>query len=225
MRSKEEAHDYRYFPDPDLPPLHISEQDFERARAAVPELPAAMRARFRTELGLTAYDASVLTGHPEIAGYFEQACAALMKKTGEAKEVAGKRVANFVQSEVLRYATTFGLSATFPVPAERVAGLLALVQAGTISGKMAKDVFEAMRESGSDAETVVKEKGLAQVSDAGAIEGAVREVLAANAKQVAQYKAGNEKLLGFFVGQVMKATKGAANPGLVNDLLKKLLAE
>jgi aspartyl-tRNA(Asn)/glutamyl-tRNA(Gln) amidotransferase subunit B len=225
MRSKEEAHDYRYFPDPDLPPLHISDEAFEQARASVPELPAAMRARFQAELGLTAYDANVLTGHPEIAKYFEQACAALMLKTGEAKEVAGKRVANFVQSEVLRYATTFGLSATFPVPAERVAGLLALVQAGTISGKMAKDVFEAMRESGSDAETVVKDKGLAQVSDAGAIEGAVREVLAASAKQVAQYKGGNEKLLGYFVGQVMKATKGAANPGLVNDLLKKLLAE
>jgi aspartyl-tRNA(Asn)/glutamyl-tRNA(Gln) amidotransferase subunit B len=126
---------------------------------------------------------------------------------------------------VLRYVTTFGISASFPVPAERVAGLLALVHVGTISGKMAKDVFEAMRESGRDAESVVKEKGLTQVSDAGAIESAVREVLAANAKQVAQYKGGNEKLLGFFVGQVMKATKGSANPALVNDLLKQLLGQ
>ncbi len=225
MRSKEEAHDYRYFPDPDLPPLHISEEEFQRALASVPELPAAMRARFQAELGLTAYDASVLTGHPEIAKYFEQAVSALMSKTREPQEAAGKRVANFVQSEVLRYTTTFGLSATFPVPAERVAGLLGLVHAGTISGKMAKDVFEAMRESGHDAESVVKEKGLAQLSDAGAIEASVREVLAASTKQVAQYKAGNEKLLGYFVGQVMKATKGSANPGLVNDLLKKLLAE
>jgi aspartyl-tRNA(Asn)/glutamyl-tRNA(Gln) amidotransferase subunit B len=224
MRSKEEAHDYRYFPDPDLPPLHISEEDFARALASVPELPAAMRARFEAELGLTAYDAGVLTSHPAIAKYFESALSTLIEKTAEAKQVAGKRLANFVQSEVLRYASTFGLSATFPVPAERIAGLLALVHAGTISGKMAKDVFEAMRESGSDAETVVKEKGLAQVSDAGAIEAAVREVLAASTKQVAQYKAGNEKLFGFFVGQVMKATKGSANPALVNDLLKKLLS-
>jgi aspartyl-tRNA(Asn)/glutamyl-tRNA(Gln) amidotransferase subunit B len=225
MRSKEEAHDYRYFPDPDLPPLQISEEDFARARASIPELPAAMRARFEAELGLTAYDAGVLTSHPQIAQYFEDACAALMQKTGESAQLSGKRVANFVQSEVLRYATTFGVSATFPVPAERVAGLLALVHAGSISGKMAKDVFEAMRESGSDAQTVVNEKGLAQVSDAGAIEAAVRDVLAASSKQVAQYKGGNEKLLGFFVGQVMKATKGAANPALVNDLLKKLLGE
>jgi aspartyl-tRNA(Asn)/glutamyl-tRNA(Gln) amidotransferase subunit B len=225
MRTKEEAHDYRYFPDPDLPPLHISEEDYARALASVPELPAARRARFEAELGLTAYDAGVLTSHPQIAQYFEEACAALMQKTGESQQVAGKRLANFVQSEVLRYVTTFGVSATFPVPGERVAGLLALVHGGSISGKMAKDVFEAMRESGNDAETVVKEKGLAQVSDAGAIEAAVREVLAASAKQVAQYKGGNEKLLGFFVGQVMKATKGSANPALVNDLLKKLLSE
>jgi aspartyl-tRNA(Asn)/glutamyl-tRNA(Gln) amidotransferase subunit B len=225
MRSKEEAHDYRYFPDPDLPTLHISEEDYARAQASVPELPAAMRARFEAELGLTPYDAGVLTSHPRIAAYFEEVCAVLMQKTGEPKQTAGKRVANFVQSEVLRYATTFGVSASFPVPAERVAGLLALVHAGTISGKMAKEVFEAMRESGHDAESVVKDKGLAQVSDAGAIEAAVREVLSASAKQVAQYKGGNDKLLGFFVGQVMKATKGSANPALVNDLLKKLLSE
>jgi aspartyl-tRNA(Asn)/glutamyl-tRNA(Gln) amidotransferase subunit B len=225
MRSKEEAHDYRYFPDPDLPPLHISEEDYAQALASVPELPAAMRARFEGEFGLTAYDAGVLTSHPRIAAYFEEVCAALQQKTGEAKAMAGKRVANFVQSEVLRYATTFGVSASFPVPAERVAGLLALVHAGTISGKMAKDVFEAMRESGHDAETVVKGKGLAQVSDRGAIEAAVRQVLAASEKQVAQYKGGNDKLLGFFVGQVMKATKGSANPALVNDLLKQLLSE
>jgi aspartyl-tRNA(Asn)/glutamyl-tRNA(Gln) amidotransferase subunit B len=225
MRSKEEAHDYRYFPDPDLPPLQISEEDYERAAKSVPELPAAMRARFAAELGLTAYDAGVVTSHPQIAKYFEDVCAALMQKTHEPKDVAGKRVANFVQSEVLRYTTTFGVSASFPVTAERVAGLLALVHAGSISGKMAKEVFEAMRESGRDAEAVVQEKGLAQVSDVGAIEAAVRDVLAKSEKQVAQYKGGNEKLLGFFVGQVMKATKGSANPALVNDLLKKVLGE
>jgi aspartyl-tRNA(Asn)/glutamyl-tRNA(Gln) amidotransferase subunit B len=225
MRTKEDAHDYRYFPDPDLPPLLIDDAEYARAAASVPELPAARRLRFERELGLTSYDAGVLTSHPELARYFEAATAALIAKTQLAAADAGKRVANFVQSELLRYVTSEGTSATFPIVAENLAGLLALVQAGSISGKMAKDVFEAMRESGQDAESVVREKGLVQVSDAGAIEGVVREVLAQNAKQVAQYKGGNEKLLGFFVGQVMKAMKGAGNPALVNDVLKKLLSE
>jgi len=225
MRSKEEAHDYRYFPDPDLPPLTISEEAFAQARDSVPELPAQLRARYQAELGLTAYDAAVLTTHPLIARFFEESTGLLVQKAGEARSAAGKRVANFIQSEVLRYVGTVGLTATFPVTADRLAGLLALVQKGSISGKMAKDVFEAMRESGSDAESVVAEQGLSQVSDAGAIEVVVREVLAQSAKQVAQYRGGNDKLLGFFVGQVMKATKGAANPALVNDTLKKLLAE
>jgi aspartyl-tRNA(Asn)/glutamyl-tRNA(Gln) amidotransferase subunit B len=224
MRSKEEAHDYRYFPDPDLPPLRIDDAEYARAAASVPELPSAARARYERELGLTAYDAGVLTAHPQIARYFEAATAALVAKATIAPEVAGKRVANFVQSELLRYVTTSGLDASFPLAADALAGLLALVQAGTISGKMAKDVFEAMRESGKDAESVVREKGLVQVSDASAIERVVQEVLAQNAKQVAQYKGGNEKLLGFFVGQVMKAMKGAGNPALVNDVLKQALS-
>jgi aspartyl-tRNA(Asn)/glutamyl-tRNA(Gln) amidotransferase subunit B len=225
MRSKEEAHDYRYFPDPDLPPLVIEEAEYARAASSVPELPAARRARFERELGLTSYDAGVLTGHPKVAGYFEAATAALIAKTQLAPDAAGKRVANFVQSELLRYVTTEGVNASFPIAAERLAGLLALVHSGSISGKMAKDVFEAMRESGQDAESVVRDKGLVQVSDASAIEGVVREVLVQNAKQVAQYKGGNEKLFGFFVGQVMKAMKGSGNPTLVNDVLKKLLSE
>ena len=132
-------------------------------------------------------------------------------------------MANFVQSEVLRYASTVGLVASFPVDARRVAGLLALVFRGELSGKMAKEVFEALRDSDKDAATIVREKGLVQVNDTGAIEQAIRDVLAASEKQVAQYKGGNEKLFGFFVGQVMKATKGSANPGVVNDLLRKLL--
>ncbi|HEX6245077.1 MAG TPA: Asp-tRNA(Asn)/Glu-tRNA(Gln) amidotransferase subunit GatB [Polyangiales bacterium] len=225
MRSKEEAHDYRYFPDPDLPPLRVDAAEYERARASVPELPAALRARYERELGLTAYDASVLTGHPQVARYFERTTDALVGRAKLAPDVAGKRVANFVQSEVLRYVTTLGTEASFPVEAEALAGLLALVHAGSISGKMAKDVFEAMREGGKDAETVVREQGLVQVSDSSAIEGVVREVLAQNTKQVAQYKGGNEKLLGYFVGQVMKAMKGSGNPALVNDVLKRLLAE
>jgi aspartyl-tRNA(Asn)/glutamyl-tRNA(Gln) amidotransferase subunit B len=184
-----------------------------------------LRLRFQNELGLTAYDATVLSAHPELARYFETAALLCGQTTGEAKSTAGKRVANFVQAEVLRYVTMEGLRATFPVSAEHVAGLCALVAKGTISGKMAKEVFEAMRETGKDPEAVVAERGLAQVSDSGAIEQVVRDVVAANAKQVGQYKGGNEKLFGFFVGQVMRATKGSANPGLVNEVLKRVLEE
>ncbi len=225
MRSKEEAHDYRYFPDPDLPPIVVDDADLERARRSLPELPMQKRARYERELGLTAYDAGVLTGHPEIARYFETVLDRFTALTSEDRAAAGKRVANFVQAEVLRYASSEGLTATFPVEAERLAGLLALVHKGAISGKMAKDVFEQMRTTHKDAETVVAEKGLAQVSDASAIEQAVREVLAASEKQVAQYRGGNAKLFGYFVGQVMKATKGTANPALVNEVLKRLLEE
>jgi aspartyl-tRNA(Asn)/glutamyl-tRNA(Gln) amidotransferase subunit B len=225
MRSKEEAHDYRYFPDPDLPPIAISEAEYARAQASVPELPGQLRDRFLRELGLTAYDAGVLSAHPEIARYFEATAKATCAETGEPAQLAGKRVANFVQSEVLRHVTTFGLSASFPVSPADLAALLALIHKGTLSGKMAKEVFEAMRESGKDAASVVAEKGLALVSDAGAIERVVSEVLAQSPKQLAQYRAGNEKLLGFFVGQVMKATKGSANPTLVNEVLKKKLQE
>ncbi len=223
MRSKEEAHDYRYFPDPDLPPLVIDDAMLEVAQKSVPELPQAMRARFERELGLTSYDAAVLTGHPQIAAYFQRVAAELMRTGHETNDTAGKRAANFIQSEVLRYASTTGLSAAFPVTAEKLAALLLLVQQGSLSGKMAKDVFEAMRETGQDAASVVAERGLAQVSDAGAIEPIVRDVLAANVKQVDGYRAGNVKLLGYLVGQVMKAMKGSGNPALVNEVLKKLL--
>jgi aspartyl-tRNA(Asn)/glutamyl-tRNA(Gln) amidotransferase subunit B len=224
MRSKEEAHDYRYFPDPDLPPLVITDQAYQAAAASVPELPVALRRRFEQQLGLTPYDASVLTAHPRVAAYFEAVARALCERTGLTAEEAGKRAANFVQSEVLRYAQIDGLSALFPVPERALAGLLALVHEGKISGKMAKDVFEGMRETGHDAATVVAERGLIQVSDASAIERVVAEVLAASEKQVGQYRAGNEKLFGYFVGQVMKAMKGQANPTLVNDVLKRALA-
>lgn len=225
MRSKEEAHDYRYFPDPDLPPIEIDDAELLRAEDSVPELPAAMRERFVHELGLTAYDATVLTAHPEVARYFEQVAWEVVQQTGEDKAAAGKRSANFVQAEVLRYVETEGLVARFPVPAARVAALIALVQKGTLSGKMAKEVFEVMRETGQEPAAVIAERGLAQVSDVAAIEDAVRAVLASSAKQLAQYKGGNEKLFGFFVGQVMKATKGSANPALVNETLKRLLEE
>ncbi len=223
MRSKEEAHDYRYFPDPDLPPLVIDDATLEAARSSMPELPHALRRRLERELGVTAYDASVLTGHPEIARYFQETVAALVDATQAAPDAAGKRAANFIQSEVLRYVTTQGLAAVFPVEAARLAVLLSLVHSGNLSGKMAKDVFETMRETGQSPAEVVKQRGLAQVSDADTIEQAVRAVLAANGKQVDQYRGGNVKLFGFLVGQVMKATQGSANPGLVNEVLKKLL--
>jgi len=225
MRTKEEAHDYRYFPDPDLPPIVIDDAAYARARDGLPELPAALRARFERELGLTAYDATVLSAHPELARYFESAALSCAQKSGESRSAAGKRVANFVQAEVLRYVATEGLAASFPIAAEQVAALCALVAKGSISGKMAKEVFEVTRETGQDPEAVIAERGLAQVSDSGAIEQVVREVVAANGKQVAQFKAGNEKLFGFFVGQVMRATKGSANPGLVNEVLKRVLEE
>ena len=225
MRSKEEAHDYRYFPDPDLPPLVIDDAAFAHARDSVPELPEALRARFQAELGLTAYDASVLSAHPEIARYFEQAAHVCADKGGEDKSAAGKRVANFVQAEVMRHVETEGLAARFPVTAARTGALCALVARGTLSGKMAKEVFEAMRGGDREPEAIIEERGLAQVSDAGAIEQVVREVVAQSAKQVAQFKAGNEKIFGFFVGQVMRATKGSANPALVNDVLKRVLGE
>ncbi|MDB4974939.1 MAG: glutamyl-tRNA(Gln) amidotransferase, subunit [Myxococcaceae bacterium] len=225
MRTKEEAHDYRYFPDPDLPPIAIDDAEYARAADSVPELPVALRARWQAELGLTPYDATVLSAHPEVARYFEQAAFALVEQTGEARSAAGKRIANFVQAEVLRYVETEGLVARFPVPSSQVAALVALVAKGTLSGKMGKEVFEAMRETGKDPAAIIAERGLAQVSDTGAIEAAVRTVLASSEKQLAQYRGGNEKLFGFFVGQVMKATKGSANPGLVNEVLKRLLEE
>jgi aspartyl-tRNA(Asn)/glutamyl-tRNA(Gln) amidotransferase subunit B len=224
MRSKEEAHDYRYFPDPDLPPLVISNKLLEAARASVPELPAAMRERFERDLGVTSYDAGVLTAHPKIAAYFESVARRLTEASGEPLPESGKRTANFVQSEVLRYAETSGLQVTFPVTDSALAGLLAQVQAGKISGKMAKEVFEGMRESGKDADAIVAERGLSQVSDTGAIEAVVQTVLAASAKQVAQYRSGNDKIFGYFVGQVMKAMKGQGNPALVNEVLKRCLS-
>ncbi|MBK8173099.1 MAG: Asp-tRNA(Asn)/Glu-tRNA(Gln) amidotransferase subunit GatB [Sandaracinaceae bacterium] len=225
MRTKEDAHDYRYFPDPDLPPLVITRAFIEKLRVTAPELAEQKRTRWQKELGVTLYDATVLTGHPKIADYFEEAAAALAGKDAspEARAAAGKKVANFVQSEVLRTVTTRGLEAEFAVSAEYVAELLRLVEGGSISGKMAKDVFAEMITTGRSASKIIEQKGLSQVTDTSVIEAAVAEVLAANASQVEKYKAGKTSVVGFFVGQIMRATKGAANPQLVNDILKKML--
>jgi aspartyl-tRNA(Asn)/glutamyl-tRNA(Gln) amidotransferase subunit B len=214
MRSKEEAQDYRYFPDPDLPPLVLDEAFVDEVRARMPELPQAKRARFVADMGLSPYAAQVLTGHPRIAAFFEEAAALHGQPV---------RVANFVQSEVLRDVKTHGLSAEIPVSARQLAALLALVDRGTISGKQAKEVYAKLIGTDRSPEDVVASLGMKQVSDAGAIEAACARVIDAHPRQAAELKAGKASLIGFFVGQVMKETKGSANPQLVNEALKKLL--
>jgi aspartyl-tRNA(Asn)/glutamyl-tRNA(Gln) amidotransferase subunit B len=220
MRSKEEAHDYRYFDDPDLPPLTIDDAWLARAKQDLPESLVARRERWQSKLGLTAYDAGVLTGHPEIAKYFEAVCSSKRLKEGHAKKVA-----NFIQAEVLGFVTTTGLEATFPVAADALAELLALIEDATINGKIAKEVFAIMVATGKGARRIVDEKGLAQVTDTGAIEKTVRDVVAAHPKELASFKAGKVALKGMFVGKVMRAMNNAANPGVVNEILDRVLAE
>lgn len=185
----------------------------------MPETPDVKRARWQRELGITEYDAQVLSGHPEVAAWYER-CVALCPTLGAE---AGKKVANFVQGELLRVVETDGLAARFPVTPEQLAGLLALVQDNTINGKIAKSVFEKMVATGKSAREIVDAEGLAQVTDSSAIEAECQKIVDANADKAAQYRAGKVALFGFFVGQVMRATKGQANPQIVNDTLKKLL--
>lgn len=225
MRGKEEAHDYRYFPDPDLPPVVVDERRIEALRATMPELPTAKRARWQAELGLTEYDAGVLCSHPEVARYFEETVSVLAQQLGAEPTKIGKKVGNFVQAEVLRHARTDGLNASFPTAAASVAELLRYVEDGTINGKIAKKVFADMVGTGKSPRQIIDEQGLAQVTDASAIEKEVRRVIEASPKQVEQYRSGKESLIGYFVGQVMKATKGAANPKVVNETLRRLLSE
>ncbi len=214
MRTKETAQDYRYFPDPDLPPLVVGAPDVERARRELPELPEEKRARFVAELGLGADAAAVLTQHPRIAAFFEET--SLLHRDPV-------KVANFVQAEVLRDVTTTGLAAELPLQPKQLAGLLDLVARGTISGKQAKEVYAAVARTDADPAVVVKERGMAQVSDEGAIEEVVKRVVEQNPSQAAQLRAGKLALLGFFVGAVMKETKGSANPKLVNQILRRVL--
>jgi aspartyl-tRNA(Asn)/glutamyl-tRNA(Gln) amidotransferase subunit B len=224
MRSKEEAHDYRYFPDPDLLPLEFDDAFIEAARETLPELPDAKRARFIEELGLNDYTAGVLVAEKEQSDFFEVLLAETAKATKtDAGKVASK-AANWLTGDLFGALNKAGktISET-PVSAQQGAELLALVEDGTISGRIAKDVFEIMFETGKDAGVIVEEKGLKQVSDTGEIEKIIDEIIAANQGQVEQYRAGKTKLMGFFVGQVMKATGGKANPGVVNQLLKPKL--
>jgi aspartyl-tRNA(Asn)/glutamyl-tRNA(Gln) amidotransferase subunit B len=217
MRSKEEAHDYRYFPEPDLAPLRVAEQWREEIRVALPELPMARRNRFVEQLGLPKYDADVLTDEKGIADYFEAA----------AKLVYDAKLAsNWIMGEVLRVLKEKKIDITqFPIKPDALAELLNLIAGGTISGKIAKDVFEEMLVTGKSAQAIVVEKGLTQVSDTGIIEKAIDEVIAANPKEVERYRNGEEKVFGFLIGQVMKATRGKANPKVANEVLKRKLAD
>ena len=216
MRSKEEAMDYRYFPDPDLLPLEVTAEHVERVRATLPELPDAKRHRFMEEYGLSAYDAGVLTASRELADYYEE----VARLCGEAKLAA-----NWVMGELSGFLNKENRDITdSPVSAAMLAGMLKRILDETISGKIAKEVFEAMWNGEGDADAVIEKRGLKQITDTGAIEAIIDEVISANPKQVEQYRAGKEKLIGFFVGQVMKATGGKANPAQVNALLKKKLA-
>jgi aspartyl-tRNA(Asn)/glutamyl-tRNA(Gln) amidotransferase subunit B len=217
MRSKEEAQDYRYFPDPDLPPLRLDDAFVAEVKAAMPELPSAKRRRFKGELGLTPYAAQVLTAHPQVAAFFEEAAAL------GGKSVSPTRVANFIQSEVLRDVQSHGLTSAIPVTARQLVDLLALVDQGKISGKQAKEVYSAIAGTGESPAEVISRLGMQQVSDRGQIEEIVRQIVERSPKQAEQLRAGKASLMGFFVGQVMKETKGAANPQLVNDLLKQRL--
>jgi aspartyl-tRNA(Asn)/glutamyl-tRNA(Gln) amidotransferase subunit B len=215
MRGKEEAHDYRYFPDPDLVPLVISPEWIEEVRETLPELPEVKRARFVEELGLSAYDAGVLASDRALADYFD-ACVALGSDA--------KSCANWVMGEVLRKLKETDSDITeAPITPERLTGLLSRIADNTISGKIAKTVFEKMWQNGQSADQIIDAEGLKQVTDTGAIEGLVDEVIAANPAQVAEYLGGKDKLIGFFVGKVMQASQGKANPGMVNQLLKKKL--
>lgn len=215
MRSKEDAHDYRYFPDPDLLPLHITQAFVDELAANLPELPDQKKNRYIEELGLSAYDASVLVADKTVAAYFEEAAA------GHDPKLA----ANWVTAELFGRLNKADLSIEdSPVSAKQLSGLLGLIEDNTISGKIAKTVFDEMFASGKEAAQIVEEKGLKQVTDTGAIEAIIDEVIAANQDKVAEYKSGKDKLFGFFVGQVMKASQGKANPQAVNEILKGKLA-
>jgi aspartyl-tRNA(Asn)/glutamyl-tRNA(Gln) amidotransferase subunit B len=217
MRSKEDAHDYRYFPDPDLLPLDISEAWLQEVRQTLPELPEAKRARFVSAFAISPYDAAVLTSSRELAAYFED--------TANALESEPKLAANWVMGEVSGHLNRDGLEvAQSPISSGALAVLLKRILDGTISGKIAKEVFEAMWAGEGDADTIIKARGLEQISDSGELERIVDDIIAANPTQVTDYRGGRDKLFAFFVGQVMKQTKGKANPAQVNDILRTKLS-
>ncbi|MBO7244081.1 MAG: Asp-tRNA(Asn)/Glu-tRNA(Gln) amidotransferase subunit GatB [Alphaproteobacteria bacterium] len=216
MRSKENANDYRYFPDPDLLPVILTDEHIENIRQNLPELPEAKKKRYIEVLGLPAYDAGILVSDKETSLYFETA--------SEGQDA--KKVANWVMGDLFAYLNKSGLSISeSPVSAKNLGALIGLISDGTISGKIAKEVFEIMTETGKDPATIVEEKGLKQVSDTGAIEALISDILNANQDKVAEINAGKDKLKGWFVGQIMKASQGKVNPALANQLLDKKLSE
>ena len=215
MRSKEEAHDYRYFPDPDLPVVRISADFVEQIRSQLPELPDAKKQRFMESFGLSTYDAEVLVADKQVAEYFEEVVAA---------KADPKLVCNWISGELMRIMNENKVDIrNVGIPAESLASLIQFLQEGSISGKIAKAVFEEMVQSGKDPATIIEVRGLKQVSDEGALRGLLERLLNYNPKQVEQYRAGKTQIKGFFVGQVMKETKGQANPQIVNQLLEELL--
>ena len=215
MRSKEEAHDYRYFPEPDLPPLIVSSEFIESVRQEMPELPESRRNRFIQEYDLSFADASQLISERSLADYFEDT----VKTCGNARGAA-----NWIRSELLRELEAVGLSAAeSPVAPEKLGALIRLIDEGKISGKQGKDVLVEMFKTGKDADAIITEQGLVQLSDTGEIDSLIDEVIAANPDPLASYRAGKETLFGFFVGQVIKASKGKANPKIVNERLRAKL--
>jgi aspartyl-tRNA(Asn)/glutamyl-tRNA(Gln) amidotransferase subunit B len=220
MRSKESAHDYRYFPDPDLLPIVISDDWLARIKATLPELPDLRRARFMSDYQLPAYDAELLTGRKDIADYFESALATHENAKALSNWIVGD-LFRVLKERKLDEQLTIG---AWPIQPAQLAELVKLIDQGKISGKIAKTVFDALLDTPRSPQEVVAEKGLEQVSDTGSIEGSIDAVLAAHSKQVADYRGGNEKIFGFLMGQVMKATRGKANPKMVNELLRRKLA-
>jgi aspartyl-tRNA(Asn)/glutamyl-tRNA(Gln) amidotransferase subunit B len=216
MRTKEEAHDYRYFPDPDLLPVVLEKEKIEELRASLPELPDERQRRFIDEYRLPEYDASVLTASKEIADYFEE-CLSLYNNP--------KTVSNWIMTEVMREMKEEEGTEEMPLSPKNLAELLQLIDDGTISGKIAKDVFQDMVSTGKTAKEIVEEKGIKQISDRGALESIIVEILKNHPGEISRYKAGDEKLIGFFVGKVMKATQGKANPKVVNEILIAELAK
>jgi aspartyl-tRNA(Asn)/glutamyl-tRNA(Gln) amidotransferase subunit B len=236
MRSKEDAHDYRYFPDPDLLPVKLEEDWIEQVRVSLPELPQQKQVRYQSDWGLSAYDASTLTGSRALAEYFEAVVAGLVKSDAPARgtpdsyalkryDSAAKLAANWIMGDLSATLNKENLDISASrITATQLAGLLARIQDGTLSGKLAKQVFEAMWNEGGDADAIIEARGLKQVSDSGEIEKIIDEVMAANAKSVEEFRSGKEKAFNALVGQVMKASKGKANPQQVNDLLRLKLS-
>jgi aspartyl-tRNA(Asn)/glutamyl-tRNA(Gln) amidotransferase subunit B len=217
MRSKEEANDYRYFPDPDLLPVVLESDYIEAVRVALPELPDDKAARFVRDYGLSEYDAGVLTASRELAEFYEQVVREVDSEP--------KLCANWVMGDLSGFLNKDGLDIEHTrVDTAALAGLIRRIVDATISGKIAKEVFEAMWQSGDSADAIIEQRGLRQITDTSAIEAAIDDVMNRNPQQLADYRSGKDKLFGFFVGQVMKATQGKANPAQLNELLKKKLA-